>query len=78
MVEGSLPCSPAVSNPVISLVLCVASACLCACRCAQLIGIMEELLEVTAAAPDAPLDVDALSAKLKFMTNVKTNYVDDA
>lgn len=39
---------------------------------------MEELLEVTAAAPDAPLDVDALSAKLKFMANVKANYVDDA
>lgn len=50
----------------------------CACRCMQLVGIMEELLEVTAAAPAAPLDVDGLSAKLKFMTNIKNNYVDDA
>lgn len=39
---------------------------------------MEELLEVTAAAPDAPLDVDALSTKLMFMTSIKSNYVDDA
>lgn len=44
----------------------------------QLVGIMEELLEVTAAAPDAPLDVEALSAQLKYMANVKNNYVDDA
>lgn len=49
-----------------------------ACRWVQVVGILEELLEVTAAAPDAPLDVDALSAKLKFMTNIKNNYVDDA
>ncbi|CAM9467343.1 unnamed protein product [Scytosiphon promiscuus] len=42
----------------------------------NLVGIMEELLEVTAAEPDAPMELDALSAKLKFMTNVKANYVD--
>lgn len=38
---------------------------------------MEELLEVTAAEPDAAMELDALSAKLKFMANVKANYVDD-
>eukprot|EP00752_Nemacystus_decipiens_P003385 g3132.t1 len=44
----------------------------------NLVGIMEELLEVTMAAPDAPVDVEALSAKLKFMANIKNNYVADA
>ena len=68
------------SFPIVSLTrgFPLRVACCCACRWAQLVGIMEELLEVTAAAPDAPLDVDALSAKLKFMANVKANYVDDA
>lgn len=46
--------------------------------CVQLIGIMEELLEVTAAAPEAPVDVDTLASKLQFMASVKANYVDDA
>ncbi len=39
---------------------------------------MEELLEVTAEAPEAPIGVEALSAKLKYMANVKANYVADA
>lgn len=64
------------------LVVCVSPPRLLVCvsvrACVQLVGIMEELLEVTAAAPEAPLDVESLSAKLNFMTNVQNNYVDDA
>lgn len=48
---------------------------MCACACVQLVGILEELLEVTAEAPDTPIELEALSAKLKFMASVKANYV---
>lgn len=39
----------------------------------QLVGIMEELLEVTAS-PDAPVELEAISAKLTYMGKIKAEY----
>lgn len=40
----------------------------------QLVGILEDLLAVTASSAGAPVEVEAVSARLTHMSKVKANY----